>query len=270
MIFVFGNNIEGQCGIANGEDFILKPISIPINIIDPSKVCRIICSSNSTFIIYNDGSLYSAGAGEIGRTGKRSIFQRIDSIEVFQIVDACLGEGFFNLCTKDMKLIGCGKNELGTLGNGTRDNRDKPKLNTNFPEDVLMVQSGLNHVIVLTKKGNIFAFGDNRNGQLGDGLFQSIANPTVPIQQLRHRPIISISCGSEYTIAMTITGNLYSWGRNNVGQLGDQYYYYYYSYYYYDYYYDYYYYYCLGLGDFVTRLRPELIRLIFLVIFIHY
>lgn len=117
MIFVFGNNVNGQCGLGNGEDYVLSPTPIPTHLIDPIKVCRVTCSSMSTFVIYNDGSLYSCGSSEIGRTGKKSIFQRIDSVEVFQIVDVCLGDGFFNLCTKDWKLIGCGRNDLGTLGN---------------------------------------------------------------------------------------------------------------------------------------------------------
>jgi len=232
MIYAFGKNVDGQLGLANGEDYVSTPTALTN--IDSTKTTRIVVGNNNSFLIYLDGSIYSAGGSEIGRNGKRSIFSRIDSVEVFSIVDVAVGDGYFNLCTNQWKLIGIGKNDMGTLGNGTRENRDKPKLNSFFPEDVIQIQSGSNHVVCLTKKGSVYAFGENRMGQLGDGLFQSISSPSSPIQQLRHRPVISISCGNEFTIACTVAGNCYSWGKNEMGQL--------------------------GLGDQTTRLRPELVR----------
>lgn len=56
----------------------------------------------------------------------------------------------------------------------------------------------------------------------------------MPISQLKHRPVISIACGVEFTVITLVGGNCYSWGVNSCGQL--------------------------GLGDQITRLRPELIR----------
>lgn len=108
---------------------------------------RIVSGSLNTLVILNDGSLYSAGGSEIGRAGKRSIFSRIDSVEVFQITDACIGVDFFNLCTEH-KLIGFGKNDMGCLGNGTRETKEKPKLNSFFPEDVLQIQVSIVLIIL--------------------------------------------------------------------------------------------------------------------------
>ena len=34
------------------------------------------------------------------------------------------------------------------------------------------------------------------------------------------KPISQITCGSEYSAAVTITGDLYMWGRGNYGRLG--------------------------------------------------
>jgi alpha-tubulin suppressor-like RCC1 family protein len=232
MIYAFGKNVDGQLGLSNGEDYVSTPTALTN--MESAKTTRIVVGNNNSFLIYIDGSIYSAGGSEIGRNGKRSIFSRIDSVEVFSIVDVAVGDGYFNLCTSQFKLIGIGKNDMGTLGNGTRENRDKPKLNSSFLEEAIQIQSGSNHVVVLTKRGSVYAFGENRNGQLGDGLFQSVSSPSIPIQQLRHRPVTSISCGNEFTIACTVAGNCYSWGKNDMGQL--------------------------GLGDQTTRLRPELVR----------
>lgn len=37
MIYVCGKNVDGQLGIANGEDFVCKPIALPDHIIDSKK-----------------------------------------------------------------------------------------------------------------------------------------------------------------------------------------------------------------------------------------
>ena len=43
--------------------------------------------------------------------------------------------------------------------------------------------------------------------------------PTL-IQALAGKPIVQIACGSEYSAAITTTGDLYMWGRGTYGRLG--------------------------------------------------
>ena len=49
--------------------------------------------------------------------------------------------------------------------------------------------------------------------------FSSYEVPTL-IQALASKPIAHIACGSEYSAAITTTGDLYMWGRGNYGRLG--------------------------------------------------
>jgi len=80
-------------------------------------------------------------------------------------------------------------------------------------ECVIQLAAGSQHVVALTRLGNVFTWGGNRKGQLGDGQQTSSAVPRI-ISQLQHRPITEISCGEAHTMARTITGNVYVWGDN--------------------------------------------------------
>jgi alpha-tubulin suppressor-like RCC1 family protein len=43
---------------------------------------------------------------------------------------------------------------------------------------------------------------------------------TAEIQELRDEQIVQISCGGEYSLALTRSGDVFAWGSNNQGQLG--------------------------------------------------
>ncbi|MFO0544479.1 MAG: RCC1 domain-containing protein, partial [Pseudanabaena sp.] len=65
----------------------------------------------------------------------------------------------------------------------------------------------------------IFVWGQNNFGQLGTG---NTTPPRVPekITSLSPNQIVDISFGNEHSLAATIDGELYSWGRNNDSRLG--------------------------------------------------
>lgn len=237
-MFVFGNNREGQLGIGKDIDFVNIPTCIDSNIIEAKKIVRINSSAKQTFAILNDGSVMSCGSNdsfELGRKGRSRIFYRIDAVETMQINDVAIGEDFVIMVCKDGRLVSWGKNDMGQLGLGfgNREDIEKPHVNKAFPEPVIQISVGLNHCCALTRSGSVLTWGGNSKHQLGDG---DITSSCVPrsLKELRHRPIVSISCGSNHTLVSTISGYIYSWGENTHGQL--------------------------GLGDTKTRVRPELIR----------
>jgi len=233
-VFVFGNNREGQLGVSHGDDVSLSPVEI--NHLEASTIFKISLNQNQTFLLQDNGVLLSAGLNdnnELGRSGKRSMLHRVDALETFQMCEAALGSGFSNLLCDDGKVVSWGVNDMGQLGNGTRDNKDKPRVNSAIQEPLLQIASGATHTIALTKSGRVVTWGGNRWGQLGDGQLTSSTKIHVPLQ-LRHRPVVSVACGENHSLVMTIGGNVYGWGENTQGQL--------------------------GLSDTTNRLRPEQIK----------
>lgn len=231
---VFGNNQVGQLGISHPEDYALVPQTI--SHIEASTIARIALTQNQTFIVLHNGSILSCGENEnneLGRSGKRSWLHRIDALETFQIHEASAGSGFVTLVCEDGKIVSWGKNDMGQLCNTTREEKTRPRVNVSINEAVLQVSCGAAHAIALTRSGRVVTWGGNRWGQLGDGQMTSTTKLSFPLQ-LRHRPVISVTCGENHNLVMTIGGNVFAWGENSHGQL--------------------------GLGDTTNRLRPEQIK----------
>ena len=80
------------------------------------------------------------------------------------------------------------------------------------------VSAGWNHTAVITADGTLFTCGANNSGQLGNGTIDASYKPIeVPIKVMDH--VASVSAGDDYTAAITTSGTLYTWGRNDYGQL---------------------------------------------------
>ena len=59
------------------------------------------------------------------------------------------------------------------------------------------------HGMVIKNDGTLWAFGQNDNGQLGDG---SIIDSNTPIKVLSN--VASVACGNNYTMAVLKDGTL--------------------------------------------------------------
>ncbi|KAE8910583.1 hypothetical protein PF005_g15614 [Phytophthora fragariae] len=75
----------------------------------------------------------------------------------------------------------------------------------------------------------VVAFGCNDDGQLGTGAKRrptlaiddvSASNFPKQLGGLLGEEIVAVSCGSRHTMALTVTGAVYSWGWGSMGQLG--------------------------------------------------
>jgi alpha-tubulin suppressor-like RCC1 family protein len=82
------------------------------------------------------------------------------------------------------------------------------------------VSAGCSDSLVLTSAGQVLAWGDNNDGQLGDGTTTSRSAP-VAVKLPRNKTVQAISAGCAYNLALTTTGQIYAWGDNRHGQLGD-------------------------------------------------
>ena len=71
----------------------------------------------------------------------------------------------------------------------------------------------------MSKEGALMGMGSNEHGQLGvgDSQLQFTAKPTL-ISMIKDP--LQLACGGECSYALTKVGSVYSWGRNDCGQLG--------------------------------------------------
>ncbi len=116
-----------------------------------------------------------------------------------------------------------GRNDSGQLGDGTTASSAVPK-----PVPTLgamaVVGAGSNHTCAYTSLTSppvqIFCWGDNQYGQLGDG---TTTNSPQPIKLSLPGEVLRLGPGGDFTCAvLDVAGafNAYCWGRNDVGQCG--------------------------------------------------
>jgi alpha-tubulin suppressor-like RCC1 family protein len=82
------------------------------------------------------------------------------------------------------------------------------------------ISTGRTHACGLTADGTAYCWGDNNNGQIGDGT--SGTNRTSPTAVALNLKFSKIFAGTYTTCGTLISpaGKLYCWGNNNNGQLG--------------------------------------------------
>ena len=78
------------------------------------------------------------------------------------------------------------------------------------------IAAGSAHSLLLTTGGNVWVWGRNAQGQVGDGSAQARNRPV-----LVGNYVIAIAAGGDSSFALRADGSLWAWGDNQWGQLGD-------------------------------------------------
>ena len=72
------------------------------------------------------------------------------------------------------KVWAWGKNEFGQLGNNTTTHSSMPVLvkkgETTYLTDIVYIDAGFEHSLAIDKDGNIWVWGRNTSGELGQGV----------------------------------------------------------------------------------------------------
>ncbi|MES2178804.1 MAG: Ig-like domain-containing protein [Gemmatimonadota bacterium] len=115
-----------------------------------------------------------------------------------------------------------GVSTLGQLGDGSLGAQRLVPTKANTPAGIVFTQvaTGNNHTCAATAAGDVYCWGVNNNGQLGDGTISTTPRPTPALITggLKY-PIISASPSG--TCGLTSAGAAYCWGGNGSGQLGN-------------------------------------------------
>ena len=118
-----------------------------------------------------------------------------------------------------------GNNEFGQLGQGDVTARFTPTLVEELNDlgiHIMDVALGEFHVVGLSTSGNVYTWGYNANGQLGTW---DTLNRAYPVRVKKREPgmlyVSAVAAGAYHSIAVSDRGDLYSFGSNRNGQLGN-------------------------------------------------
>lgn len=126
------------------------------------------------------------------------------------------------IVTDQDEVFGMGSNGASSLGLGTVNSSLFPqKVDKLCGKGIIKFAYGSGpHVLALTKNGEIFSWGHNGYCQLGNGSNHQGSAPTMIQGTLQGKKVLDVSCGSHHSICVTDTGDIYTWGQNNCGQVG--------------------------------------------------
>ena len=82
--------------------------------------------------------------------------------------------------------------------------------------EIAPIAAGSNHSAAVTKDGDLYMWGSNGGGRLGNG---NRTNSYTPIKIMKN--VATVSLGGIHSAAVTKDGSLYMWGYNGSGQLGN-------------------------------------------------
>jgi len=147
--------------------------------------------------------------------------QVISALFVVRVTFASVNGGYVHTCgVSTSRAAYCwGDNVFGQLGDGTTSSpwyRPSPAPVAGGLR-FAAVTAGSFHTCGVTTSGAAYCWGDNQNGQLGDGTTDRRAMPAPVVGGFRFS---TISAGHGHTCGVIVGGAAVCWGDNSSGQLG--------------------------------------------------
>ncbi len=222
--WAIGNDNHGQLG-DGGEEAATIPVQVQL----PAGIrIKAIGEAGGTgYAIGSNGEAFSWGAGALGSlclgpgVSKLSTPAEIPGIANAVAVQG--GEDHVLFLLANGTVMACGTNTNGQLGIGTEGDGKSTVVPVPGLTSIVEISAGNRDSCALSKAGEVYDWGFNDEGQIGAGstklVFDSPLHVSLP------GPASEISCGGDliensHTLAL-VKGQLYGWGCDNHGQVGD-------------------------------------------------
>ncbi|CAI0541867.1 unnamed protein product [Linum tenue] len=118
-------------------------------------------------------------------------------------------------------VLGGGGQRVGNCAGVKLDSLLPKALESTVVLDVQNIACGSRHAALVSKQGEIFSWGEESGGRLGHGVDSDVMHPKL-LDALSNTNIELVACGEYHTCAVTLSGDLYTWGDGtyNFGLLG--------------------------------------------------
>ncbi len=235
-VYAWGDNGWGQLG--DGATTANRTLPVPVftsGVLSGKTVIAIAAGYTHSVALTSDGKVYTWGYNGYGELGTGTANWVANSAPVAVAMDGALsgktvvavlatGNCTFSI-TSDGQLYAWGSTELGQSdGPIVAAPTAVTTSGVLSGKAVVAVAGGYEHWLALTSEGRIYAWGRNRDGQLGIGSTDSDRHKTpqeVPASGvLSGRSVVAIAAGQAHSLVLTSDGRIATWGLNRYGELG--------------------------------------------------
>ena len=179
---------------------------------------------NGVVWAWGDNSRRQLGYGE-DALGVLQIADRLTPKQagVTGVVAIAAGDDFSMALRYDRTVWTWGERTYGVLGRSTCALPSPAGSTCNRPENiglsnVVAIAAGGQHALALSATGEVWSWGRNLYGELGDG---TTTSHDVPALVPGLSGVVGISAGAGFSLALKSDGTVWAWGENSWRQLGD-------------------------------------------------
>lgn len=215
-VWAWGDNGYGQLGIGN------KTLqNTPQQVLGLDSVIDISAGSAHSLALRADGTVWSWGANSQGQLGlpltitDTTLPVKIDTILSATNVES--GAAFSIVVDADSTVWAFGYNFYGQLGVNQTFTRTEVPTKVHQLDSVINIICGREHVLAIRRDGTSWGWGEAGYDQIG----VSTVDRNKPFKTNAIAQFVSVNAGNWNSFGTDIYGNVYAFGKNTYGALGN-------------------------------------------------
>jgi len=217
-VWSWGLNAMGQLGIGTTKD-----ASLPVQVVGQggtgylTGIVAVMGGEQHNLALKSDGTVWAWGLNQEEQLGDGNTTNSSTPVQVSGLTSIIkLGSrGYHSVAVKsDGTVWTWGSARYGALGNGVDDSNNDylVPIVVQGVTNPIMVTSGYMFSIALMQDHTLMAWGNNAEGEIGDG---TTTNRLTPIPVPGINQVVWVSAGWTHVVAIRADGTVWTWGANN-------------------------------------------------------
>jgi alpha-tubulin suppressor-like RCC1 family protein len=219
----WGQNVDGELGAGYKGTESTVPVSVLL-----SGFRSVVPGYYSTYAPMNDGTVRAWGGNDFGELGNGTKLETDKPLPVKGlggVVQFAAGGAHSLALLATGAIATWGGNTFGTIGNGTTGGGREAGVDLPVYlglSQVVSVAAGGSMDAALLRNGTVMTWGENKQGQLGDGttVEKDVPTPVRGLSGVRALAVGGIGSLGGHMLALLDNGTVMAWGGNEEGQLG--------------------------------------------------
>jgi len=231
-VWSWGMNVFGQLG-NGGTNEAWSPVQTGLGATPPlTSIVKLGGRPYFTLAVKSDGTVWAWGMNRYGQVGNGSVnplsgpqvtvpvlvSNSLPGGPINNPLQVTCGYQFGAALATNGTVWTWGSGSHGELGQGASSSTSYYPAPAPALTNIIGISGGWFHILAMKSDGTVWAWGNNSNGELGDG---TTVNRWNAVQVLNATNIVAVSGGDSHSSALASNGTIWKWGRNDVGELGN-------------------------------------------------
>jgi len=238
-VYTFGTS---TCGALGQGPQVKQTSPLLLRMTKEVRIHWVAAGARHSLMVTDDRRLYSMGDNTYGQLGTNELGSNRRSLKYAdtpvlvggalvskRVCLLAVGDNHALATTEDEQTFAWGSNACGQLGLNRSDDQPAPQLVRDLHSAApTSLACGARHSLVVGCKGtHVWAFGSNKQGQLGigqntiaEGHQRALPTPCRALSGNPAKIVVQVAAAATHSLAVMQSGEVYAFGENGWGQLG--------------------------------------------------